>query len=189
MNTSETMVKLTEALIKSRKEITAFPKDKKGYGYNYTDLSTIISGITPLLLDNGIILLQPLSYNEQRDYVAITTRLQHISGEYIEDTYNIPLPSMKGTNITQEMGAAITYGRRYAISSMLGLSTEDDTDGTIKPPKNKTLQESIKKLIQDATDQEDLRLVYQENKDKVNNPAEFKKLLTAKKQELSNDNS
>ena len=39
---------------------------------------------------------------------------------------------MKGVNNVQALGASITYGRRYSLSAMLNIATDEDTDGTMK---------------------------------------------------------
>jgi hypothetical protein len=54
--------------------------------------------------------------------LALTTRLVHESGEWIEDTATLPLPK----NDPQGYGSAMTYARRYALSAITGLYQDDD---------------------------------------------------------------
>ena len=58
--------------------------------------------------------------------VSITTTLLHSSGEYI--TFE-PTIMNASSPMAQEIGSAITYGRRYSVSAVLGLGAEDDDDG------------------------------------------------------------
>jgi hypothetical protein len=52
----------------------------------------------------------------------VTTRLQHDSGEWIEQTIYLPVPQQT----PQAYGSAITYAKRYQLQSMTGLPSEDD---------------------------------------------------------------
>jgi hypothetical protein len=137
LTTSKEVKNITAALIEARKKFPKLKKDKEGYGYNYTDLSTVIDSIVNELLANNIMVLQPLSDNNPKEEATITTRLQHESGEYIESQFRMPIPSMKSNTNAQEFGAAVTYGRRYAIASMLFISSEEDTDCANKNNKSK----------------------------------------------------
>ena len=59
-------------------------------------------------------------------HIGLETRLIHAeSGQWISSVAIIPLPK----NDPQGMGSAITYARRYALTAMLGIITEEDDDG------------------------------------------------------------
>jgi len=115
---------LFTALAKFQQECPAIHKGTKGYGYTYADLSQIFEVINPLLKKHGLGFTQPIQEN------AIKTIVFHLeTGETIESVINIPEGGqLKGMNEFQTMGSAITYLRRYSISSILGLVTDLDND-------------------------------------------------------------
>jgi len=104
----------------------------------YADLTAMIEATKENLHENGLSVTQLLTND------GLTTILLHISGEYIGSTFKIEPTEGKGTNAAQEMGIAITYSRRYAYGAILGLVTDEDTDGSGKqtgqkqsaPPKS-----------------------------------------------------
>lgn len=127
MKQSESINKLLEAFAKAQAEFTTLPKDKSGYGYKYTDLDTVISTVRPILAKNGLGFMQSLTTLETGKS-GITTRIFSAGGEYIEDTIALPEISVGKTNAAQNMGAAITYMKRYALCAILGISSDEDTD-------------------------------------------------------------
>jgi hypothetical protein len=48
----------------------------------------------------------------------------------------MPQEEMRGMNMNQSMGASITYARRYTLTAILGLATDEDTDGVVSRPQN-----------------------------------------------------
>jgi hypothetical protein len=125
MKTSEKTGELVKALAKAQAKFPLIPKDKQVQAgarkYNYAELSTVIDLTKPVLLENGLVLTHGM---ESNGHAALTCRISHISGEWMESAY--PLPA---TTNSQEIGSAITYGRRYTLCAMLGIATEDDDDG------------------------------------------------------------
>jgi len=113
-----------QALSDFQNECPAINKGAKGYGYKYAALPAIHQVIDPLLRKHGLVLSQPLLGR------SITTKLVHISsGEYEISSIDIPDGVLlKGMNQFQSDGSAITYYRRYALSSMLGIVVDEDTD-------------------------------------------------------------
>lgn len=127
MRTSETVGAIAAALSKAQAKFTPPKKDKtadiksaKGnYSYHYSDLASLIDAIRGPLSENEIAYLQPTSYAD--GHLLLTTRLMHSSGEWIESDYPLSLYDRP-----QEQGSAITYARRYALGTMVGLAPEDD---------------------------------------------------------------
>lgn len=137
MRQSETTKSISEAFVKAQAKFGTLPKDKNGYGYKYTDIDTVISYVRPILAENGLGFIQSLSTVDGKP--AMTTRVFHISGEWIEDTVVLPDVTLKQTNAAQNMGASITYMRRYSLCAVLGISADEDTDAvvTTKPTEHK----------------------------------------------------
>lgn len=126
MNKSDSIQNLAAALCKFQQEVTN-PKhsaDNPFYKSKYTPLHDIINHVRPILAKHGLSVFQNPAGDGDR--VVITTLLMHTSGEWIETD---PLV-MKAEKITpQGAGAVITYGRRYSLSAVLGIASEDDDDG------------------------------------------------------------
>ena len=126
MKQSEKITPLLESMVKAQAEFKTLPKDKEGYGYKYTDLDTVITAVRPILAKHNLGFMQSLTMTEGRP--GITTRIFNTAGEWIEDTIGLPDVAMAKTNAAQNMGAAITYMKRYALSAILGISSDEDTD-------------------------------------------------------------
>ena len=127
MKQSESVKALLESFAKAQAKFPTLPKDKSGYGYKYTDLDTVISTVRPILAENGLGFMQTLGALESGKS-AITTRVFNTAGEWIEDTGPLPDVAMAKTNAAQNLGAAITYMKRYALCAMLGMSSDEDVD-------------------------------------------------------------
>lgn len=100
----------------------------------YAPLDVVINTVKPILAKNGLSFIQ--STGAQGESIEITTMLLHESGEYIiSDPLVLPAYQLKKGGEkdfnAQGAGSAITYGRRYSLSAMLGLSSEDDDDGNV----------------------------------------------------------
>src|SRR5699024_5628712 len=96
----------------------------------YAPLNDVLNTVRPILSKHGLSVLQ--APHTEGENVTITTILMHESGEWIES----PPLSLKMDKVTaQGAGSAITYARRYALSAVLGISSEDDDDGNAAEPK------------------------------------------------------
>lgn len=116
---------LLKALAEFQYECPIIHKDTNGFNYTYADLPKIISTITPLLKKHGLCFSQPLVGH------SIRTIIYHVdSGESIESITDIPLIELAKMNMYQSFGSGITYYRRYALSSILGLVTDKDVDAS-----------------------------------------------------------
>lgn len=128
MKTSEGLADLAAALSKAQGELKHPAKKKTAkvgtFSYRYADLADCIDVWRPVLEKHGLSLLQPTT--NVPGAVVITTRLMHSSGQWVEDD-GLTMPV--GDNKPQTIGSAITYGRRYGGSAMVGISPDDDDDG------------------------------------------------------------
>ena len=124
----ESKIELYKALAAFQQEVPTIHEGTKGYGYTYANLNKILSIINPLLKKNG------LGFTQVFEGHSINTTLFHIeSGATIESVLEVPRDVvLKGMNHFQIIGSAITYYRRYSLSSILGLVTDVDADATGK---------------------------------------------------------
>lgn len=127
MKKSETIANLASALSLFQGEVNN-PKNTANNPFfksKYAPLSEVINVTKPILAKNGLSVLQ--SPSGDGELIVITTLLMHSSGEWIEAE---PL-FLKADKVTaQGAGSAISYGRRYSLSAILGISSEDDDDGS-----------------------------------------------------------
>ena len=120
------MKNIYKSIASFQQEVPVLLKDTQGYGYSYTDLPAIFKVINPLLKKHGLGFTQLINGS---DLETIVFHLE--SGESITSKTTIPQGvSLKGMNDFQVLGSAITYLRRYALSAMLGLITDKDTDAS-----------------------------------------------------------
>ncbi len=133
------MKHLFKSLAEFQQEVPVIHKATQGYGYTYADLPKIFEVINPLLKKHG------LGFTQLINGTQIATCLFHVeSAESIESKIDIPQGViLKGMNEFQVLGSAITYLRRYALSSMLGLVTDKDTDASGEQVKNEPKKATI----------------------------------------------
>lgn len=149
---NEINVKAYQDLIKLQSEVQNVKRNKKGYGYTYADLGSILEYVKPILAKHNYCIMQMIGsaeivtkkvYNKDvnileelpEPLITITTQLIHESGWTFSDKMVLPPTPVKGANAAQAVGATITYAKRYAIAAMLGIASEDDTDGVISRQK------------------------------------------------------
>lgn len=119
-------MKLNEALMKAQKEFPAIPRTRTGQvgtrTYKYSDLGDILDVVRPILHANGLMLTHMGRVIDGKQ--VLVTVLSHISGESQLSDFILPEPGDP-----QKSGIWRTYFRRYAACEMLGIVTEEDTDG------------------------------------------------------------
>lgn len=123
----------------------------------YATLADVLNEVRPVLSKYGLSILQMPSGND--GLVQLTTLIMHTSGEWIETEPMVMRPE-KGT--PQGIGSCLTYLRRYSLSAILGVASEDDDDGNEaskpdngkgkkpepkKPTKKDTVKNELKELI------------------------------------------
>jgi hypothetical protein len=148
------MKNLFKSLASFQQEVPVIHKATQGYGYSYADLPKIFEVINPILKKHGLGFTQQLTNNEGQN--CLKTVIFHESGEYMESECMIHYVQLKGMNDYQGFGSGVTYYRRYALSSALGLVTDKDTDAsgeqvkTLPTMDNKRFQSALK-AIQDGS--------------------------------------
>lgn len=140
---SEKIDALAAALSKAQSLIENVNKDKQAYGYKYADLASCLQAIKKPLADNGLSISQLVTQDRDNKQVLVTL-LIHESGQWLKSVFGIENVVMKQCNSLQQIGAGITYARRYALSAIIGLTQEDDDGNSV--PKFKKEEES-KELI------------------------------------------
>lgn len=122
---SEQTNDLVSALVKASAEIKTAKKDAENpfFKSRYSDLPSIVEACKSALLKNNLVVTQ--STTLLNGATLLVTTLHHTSGQWIRGYY--PVTAVKAD--PQAMGSAITYARRYALSAIVGVVSEDDDDG------------------------------------------------------------
>lgn len=107
----------------------------------YASLENVITTIRKPLSENGLSFCQiPIGEGQ------LITMLMHKSGQYLKGVFY-----MKPKDISpQAIGSVLTYMRRYTISAMAGIATEDDDDGNLASTEDK--KKATKKATKEETD-------------------------------------
>src|SRR6516162_11496490 len=134
---SETVAALASALAKAQAELinpeksltatirTGRPGDGER-SFRYAPLSSGLDIVRKTLGQHEIATLQTTEIDQTAGMVNLTTTLAHASGEWIASDW--PVCSIAETANPQRMGAALTYARRYALFTLVGIAGEDDLD-------------------------------------------------------------
>lgn len=136
MNKSDNIENLAKALSKAQGEIISIGRDETAMTgnrtYKYATLHATLKELKPIMKDNGLALTQfPTSNDEGR--IGITNILMHTTGEWMEYSVFMDVPDSKQP--AKEIGKVLTYLRRYSISGIFNIATDEDTDGEVKLKK------------------------------------------------------
>lgn len=136
------MKHLFKSLAAFQQEVPVIHKGTQGFGYSYADLPAIFEKINPILAKHGLGFTQLLNSKDGSNYIV--TVIFHVeTGESIESQTIIPQVTLKGMNDYQSFGSGVTYFRRYALSSALGLVTDKDTDASGEQVKDEPKKPTI----------------------------------------------
>ena len=155
MNMSPEQSKFSPAFFQAQCEMSGAKKNAKNpfFKSDYADLKSVMDAIREPFANNGLYFVQAAESNGQM--IAITTRIVHTSGEWIEAITE--LPPIK--NDVHGWISAFTYGKRLGLQSLAGLpSIDDDGNLAVKhatPPKavviNKKEAAELDQLISDTS--------------------------------------
>lgn len=185
------MKNLIKSLSAFQNECPIIHKDTKGHNYTYADLPQIFSTINPLMKKHGLCFSQLLEND------GIRTILFHVeSGESLESFTPIPKIKLGAMNEYQSFGSGVTYYRRYAISSMLGLVTDKDIDAAgVQAPSREAPKPSVsisaaelgevKRLLDECQTMETLKEIWDDIEDQYQALPIIKELFTNRKKQLS----
>ena len=113
------------SLVEFQAELPSAKKNNVGYGYKYSDLGTVIDTAKPVLHKHGLGVIQILLEADEKT-AKVETVLFHKTGGRVSSVASIPIVEMKGCNIGQRYGASVSYLRRYAYQSIIGMASEDN---------------------------------------------------------------
>src|SRR6266849_7679032 len=133
---SESVAAIATALAKLRPNLPIPRKAMVGTVYNnrsdspqsfrYASLSSGLDIVRKTLGSQQIAIAQTTDIDRANGMVNLTTILLHTSGEWISSDW--PVCQLSETSAPRRMGAALTYARRYALFTMVGIAGEDDLD-------------------------------------------------------------
>ena len=124
---SQEIDKLAEALAKAQSELEGAKKESTNpfFKSGYADLHAVIKSAFPYLSKHG------LSVSQGNEIIpgaiCVTTTLMHSSGQWLRSKIKVPLSKVDA----QGVGAAMTYGRRYGLSAIVGIAQYDDDGNSI----------------------------------------------------------
>src|SRR3954447_8655251 len=134
---SDTIGSISGALAKAQVELTnpeksllaairsPFPREADRT-FRYAPLSSGLDIIRKSLGGHEIATIQSTSIDKEAGLLRLTTILAHSSGEWISSEW--PVCQISDISSAQRMGAALTYARRYALFTLVGIAGEDDVD-------------------------------------------------------------
>jgi hypothetical protein len=133
---SESVAAIATALAKAQTELSNPEKAMVGTIYNnrpdspqsfrYASLSSGLDIVRKTLGGQQIAIAQTTEIDRANGMVNLTTMLMHTSGEWISSDW--PVCQLSETSAPRRMGAALTYARRYALFTLVGIAGEDDLD-------------------------------------------------------------
>jgi ERF superfamily len=134
---SESIGAIAAALAKAQTELTnpekslvgiiggSSPRDL-GRAFRYAPLSSGLDIARKSLGRHAIAIVQSTALDKDTGLVRLHTMLAHSSGEWLSSEW--PVCPIGDTASPQRMGAALTYARRYALFTLVGIAGEDDLD-------------------------------------------------------------
>jgi hypothetical protein len=138
---SESIGTIAAALAKAQTELTNPEKSLIGAigspfrddqrTFRYAPLSSGLDIVRKCLGRHEIATVQSTALNSETGLVHLTTTLAHSSGEWLSSEW--PVCPISETAAPQRMGAALTYARRYALFTLVGIAGEDDLDAPDLP--------------------------------------------------------
>src|SRR3954468_23888804 len=150
--TSETIGAIAGALAKAQielqnpeKSLTAtihspFPREA-GRSFRYASLSSGLDLVRQSLGRHEIATVQTTSIDDAAGLIRLTTTLAHSSGEWLASDW--PVCPVSETAAPHRLGAGLTYARRYALFTRVGIAGEDDLDAPDLNGGLETLQRAV----------------------------------------------
>lgn len=127
MKKSESIVKIAKAMAEFRKNVQQPKKDANNpfFKSKYTTLDAVVESIDTTASKHGLSFIQ-YPVNDEHGNTGIATIVLHESGEFLEFEPSFMKPEK---NTPQAIGSVLTYLRRYTLSAVFGIASEEDDDG------------------------------------------------------------
>ena len=124
---SDSIVELSKALAKFQANVKQPMKDKNNpfFKSKYVPLENVVEAITQEAPKHGLSFVQ-WALNDDTGRVGVATMLMHESGEFIEFD---PVHMKADKETAQGAGALISYLKRYSLSAVFGITSDQDDDG------------------------------------------------------------
>ena len=155
---SDALNELAAALAKAQAQIhgAEMSRVNPAFKSKYATLADVWNACRDALTKNGLSIVQLPSYVDGE--VRITTILLHSSGQSIRETLALPVVKKD----PQGLGSAISYGRRYALSAMVGVCPDEDDDGNAASRSQQGNGQRPQSRMQNASDpqRQGTRVVY-----------------------------
>ncbi|HFR4575950.1 TPA: ERF family protein [Streptococcus suis] len=165
MRKSETIIELSKAFAKMQMELEQPLKnaDNPFFKSKYVPLENVVDSITRAANKHGLSFTQFPSSDENGN-VTVGTMVMHESGEWIE--YD-PICMKPVKNDPQAVGSAITYAKRYALSAIFGITSDNDDDGNEATQPGKVTPKAVPKKQVPATNNKIPKEVVKAYKDAI----------------------
>ena len=137
LHSSQSIGKIAGALAKAQAELenpeklltatihSPFPRGES-HTFRYASLASGLEIVRKCLSKHEIATVQATAIERETGLIKLTTTLLHTSGEWISSDW--PVCPTRETAAPHRMGAALTYARRYALFTLVGIAGEDDLD-------------------------------------------------------------
>lgn len=158
---SETIGAFAAALAKAQAELTnpeksltatirsPFPREDDRT-FRYASLSSGLDIVRKCLGRHEIAAVQTTAIDAESGLIRLTTLLAHSSGEWVSSDW--PVCPVSETSAPHRLGAALTYARRYALFTLVGIAGEDDTDAPDPPAQaNEPEASDRRKIVNGST--------------------------------------
>lgn len=181
MKTSDDIQEICKALVGFHSEVGLIEKDGENphFHASYATIDNIMDVIRPVLAKHDLFVMQLPTTTEEGE-IRLVTRLYHSSGQVMESPPIVLKPQKQDA---QGIGSAVTYARRYSLTSFLGLATGDDDDGNAASNRNdksggqhRKPEKQPAQFNGEATDKQRKKL-FADAKDKGLNRGELKQLI------------
>ena len=136
---------LVEALLEFHKSVPPINKTASAQYGKFADLETVLSTVTPHLINNGLIVSQGFEPSDHDNNPILITQLLHVSGAKLVSRLPMVVGG-RGANPLHDWGGSCTYSRRYSLLSILGLTADMDIDGDFEDdqPEAKPTDKPVK---------------------------------------------
>jgi hypothetical protein len=168
-------MKIYAKLHEAKKEIGVVKKNAKNphFKNTYADLNALIDAVEPILLEKGLIMLQPI-----KDGKVFTQIIDIDTFESVESAIDL------SPNLTaQALGSQVTYYRRYTLQSLMSLQADDDDGQKASVPQpivKEVLQVGSSNFVRCVDALKEGKGTLEQIKAKYNVSSEIEKLLIEK---------